>query len=86
MCATIRQDIILYITIFLNITILYITIFQVKVLVQFKGREMQHRELGYQVLARFLEPISDTAMVESAAKVEGRSMFMLIAPKKIEKK
>lgn len=47
---------------------------------------MQHKDLALSLLKRFLEPLSATATVESPAKVEGRQMFMLIAPKKTGKK
>jgi translation initiation factor IF-3 len=50
-------------------------------MVQFKGREMQHRDLGQQLLTHYLEQLASVATVESPTMVEGRTMFMLIAPK-----
>jgi translation initiation factor IF-3 len=55
---------------------------RVKVVVQFKGREMQHRDLGHQILMKFFEPINDVAVIESVPKMEGRAMSMLVGPKK----
>ena len=57
--------------------------------IQFKGREMQHQDLGYKLLAKYFERLNDIAVMESSPKTEGRSMFMFIAPKtkkKSEKK
>jgi translation initiation factor IF-3 len=55
---------------------------KVKVIVQFKGREMQHKELGRDLLQKIFTPIEDIAAMESTPKVEGRSMAMLLGPKK----
>jgi translation initiation factor IF-3 len=57
-------------------------VFQVKVIVQFKGREMQHKDLGQQLMTRYLTALGDAAVVENPPIMEGRSMFMLVAPKK----
>lgn len=55
---------------------------QIKVVVQFKGREMQHKDLGQQLLDRFIKPLAEVCTVEGQPVMEGRSMFLLIAPKK----
>jgi translation initiation factor IF-3 len=55
---------------------------QVKAVVQFKGREMQHKELGTQILMKLYQPLIDIAIMESPPKLEGRSMLMLLGPKK----
>jgi len=55
---------------------------KVKVVVQFKGREMQHKELGRDLLQKIYQPIEDIAAMESTPKVEGRAMTMLVGPKK----
>ena len=41
-----------------------------------------HPELAKDVLKRFEESLSDIADVEIGAKLEGRSMFMQLTPKK----
>lgn len=51
-------------------------------MVQFKGREMQHKDLGQELLLKLFQPLVDVASMESAPKIEGRSMSMLVAPKK----
>ena len=55
-----------------------------KVTVFFRGREMAHKDRGQLVLDRVVEMLSDVAKVEQAAKVEGRTMFLLLSglPKK----
>lgn len=55
---------------------------KIKASIHFKGRQMAHTELGLDVLNRFAEELSDVAIVEEKAKLEGRNMFLLLAPKK----
>jgi translation initiation factor IF-3 len=51
-----------------------------KVTIMFRGREITHRELGQQVLDQVIQDIKDIAQIESAPKMEGRQMFMIVAP------
>ncbi|WP_034996249.1 translation initiation factor IF-3, partial [Liquorilactobacillus vini] len=53
---------------------------KVKVSIRFKGRAITHKEIGYDVLNRFAKAVADVATVESRAKMDGRSMFMMLAP------
>jgi translation initiation factor IF-3 len=54
---------------------------KVKVSIRFKGRAITHKEIGYEVLDRFAKAAADIAVVESRAKMDGRSMFMMLTPK-----
>lgn len=54
---------------------------KVKVSVRFRGRAITHKELGREVLDRFAEQTNDISNAESKPKMEGRSMFMMLAPK-----
>ncbi len=54
---------------------------KVKVSIRFRGREMGHPELGEDIMNRFAEACAGSAIVEKAAKLEGRSMLMFLAPK-----
>lgn len=54
---------------------------KVKVSIRFKGRAITHKEIGYDVLNRFAKETDEVATVESRAKMDGRSMFMMLAPK-----
>eukprot|EP01038_Epipyxis_sp_PR26KG_P009940 gene9940-13373_t len=54
---------------------------RVKIVVQFKGREMQHKDLGQELLMKMFQPLSDVASMEGTPKLEGRSMTMLVGPK-----
>jgi translation initiation factor IF-3 len=54
---------------------------KVRVNLRFRGRELTHPELGYQLLGRLADELADVAMVELAARLEGRMMSMLISPK-----
>ena len=53
---------------------------KVKFTVKFKGREMQHTQLGKDLMNRIIEETKDVAKVESQPKFEGRQMVMIIQP------
>ena len=55
---------------------------KVKAQIRFKGRQMAHPELGREVLEKFAEKLSDVSTIETNPKMEGRVMYMLLAPKK----
>jgi len=54
---------------------------RVKVTVMFKGREITLSQKGREILAMIAEETSDIAVVEQYPKMEGRIMFMVLAPK-----
>jgi translation initiation factor IF-3 len=51
-----------------------------RVTVMVRGRELSHRELGHKVLERVVGDLKETAVIESSARMEGRQMFMILAP------
>ena len=53
---------------------------KVKFTVKFKGREMQHIELGKNLMKRIVDDTKDIAKVETEPKFEGRQMVMIIQP------
>ena len=53
---------------------------KVKFTVKFKGREMQHTELGKDLMNKIIDETKDIAKVESKPKFEGRQMVMIIQP------
>ena len=53
---------------------------KVKFTVKFKGREMQHTDLGKDLMNKIIEETKDVAKVESKPKFEGRQMVMIIQP------
>ncbi len=55
---------------------------KVKVSVMFRGREMAHQELGRAVLDRVVQELQGIAVIEQAARMEGRNMFLMLAPVK----
>lgn len=55
---------------------------KVKATIRFKGRQIAHPELARDVLVRFAETLSDIADVEIQPKMEGRSIYMQLTPKK----
>ena len=54
---------------------------KVKVTLRFRGREMAHQELGWQVLQRVKADTEPIAKVESEPRMEGRQMVMVLAPR-----
>jgi len=54
---------------------------KVKVSIRFRGREMGHPEIGLEIMQRFADAVKETAVVEKAAKMEGRHMLMFLAAK-----
>lgn len=54
---------------------------KVKVTVRFRGRELHHTAIGQELLTRFAEVVSEAGTIEKAAKLEGRNMTMVVAPK-----
>jgi translation initiation factor IF-3 len=53
---------------------------KVKFTVKFKGREMQHTDLGKEMMDKIIKETKDVAKVESKPKFEGRQMVMIIQP------
>ncbi len=54
---------------------------KVKASIRFKGRAITHKEIGQKVLDKLAEETTDIATVEQKAKMDGRSMFLVLAPK-----
>lgn len=54
---------------------------KVKASIRFKGRAITHKEIGQKVLTRLADELEDIAVVEQRAKMDGRSMFLQLAPK-----
>jgi translation initiation factor IF-3 len=55
---------------------------KVKMTIMFRGREITHPEIGQQMLEKVAELLKDVAMVEFFPRMEGRAMFMVLAPAK----
>jgi translation initiation factor IF-3 len=55
---------------------------KVKVTIMFRGREQSRPELGFRLLQRLAEDVSDLGVVEATPKQDGRNMTMVIAPNK----
>lgn len=53
-----------------------------KITLRFRGREMAHQELGLEMMRRIETDLDEFGSVEQAAKIEGRQMTMVLAPKK----
>ncbi|TWJ19363.1 translation initiation factor 3 (bIF-3) [Geobacter argillaceus] len=53
-----------------------------KITLMFRGREITHMDLGQKVLERVISELEDIAVIEARPKMEGRSMFVIVSPKK----
>jgi translation initiation factor IF-3 len=54
---------------------------KVKVTIRFRGREMAHPEVGYEVMEKFVSMLTVEAVVERKPTLEGNHMIMVLAPK-----
>jgi translation initiation factor IF-3 len=55
---------------------------KVKVTIMFRGREMAHRDLGFKMMERLAEEVSEVGMVEARPRLEGPNLSTIIAAKK----
>ena len=55
---------------------------KVKVTIMFRGREQSRPELGFRLLERLAEDLSELGFIESKPKQDGRNMIMVLAPHK----
>lgn len=53
---------------------------KLKVLIALKGREIQHKDLAIDLMNRFLNELADLAIVDREAKLEGKSVIMILSP------
>ena len=56
---------------------------KVKLTVMFRGRELEHKELGKIVLDKLVEKLKDIAVVEQLPKLEGRALFTVVGPQRV---
>lgn len=54
---------------------------KVKVTLRFRGREMDHQELGHKLLAKVKADMGEIAKVEMEPRFEGRQIIMIMSPK-----
>jgi translation initiation factor IF-3 len=55
---------------------------KVKASLRFRGRQMAHRDLGYNIINRFIRDVGDTGVVEFMPRMEGTILHAIIAPSK----
>lgn len=55
---------------------------KVKVTVRFRGREADYSHIGARILDSFVAKLQDVCVVEKPAKLEGKNMIVVLAPKK----
>ena len=54
---------------------------KVKITMRFRGREMNHQEIGVNLLKRVVDDTEKVAKIEQEAKMEGRQLVMVMAPR-----
>jgi len=57
---------------------------KVKVTIQFRGREMAHKELGWELFKRIKEELEECGDFEQDPRMEGRFLIGFVSPKKIQ--
>lgn len=55
---------------------------KVKINIQFRGREMEFKNIGQEICEKFIADLGDSAVVEGKIRMEGRNMLMFLAPSK----
>lgn len=55
---------------------------KVKAVVQFRGREITHKEIGFQLIQKLLREVAPQAIVEFMPRMEGNALTAILAPKK----
>lgn len=55
---------------------------KVRLTIVFRGREMEHADLGNNLVTRVKEKVADVGVVEQQPNMEGNRMILLFAPKK----
>lgn len=55
---------------------------KVKFTVRFRGRQLAHKELGFEVLSRLEKDLADFMEIDSKPQSEGRQIFMVVSPKR----
>lgn len=56
---------------------------KVKVSVRFRGRELGHKEIGLEVINKFVDSLKDVGVPDKAPRLEGNSMIVILDPKKV---
>ena len=57
---------------------------KVKASLRFRGRQMAHRDLGYNIINRLIQDIGEAGVVEFMPRMEGTILHAIIAPSKKE--
>jgi translation initiation factor IF-3 len=55
---------------------------KVKITIRYKGREMAHQELGFELIERLKKELEELALIEQMPKLEGRQAVMVMGPRK----
>ena len=55
---------------------------KVKITIMFRGREMAHRNLGFDMIDRMIQDVGEAAQVEARPRLEGPNLTTILAPSK----
>lgn len=54
---------------------------KVKIILFYRGREMAHKELGYELINRLIESLDDVAILEQKPQMAGKNLSIVIRSK-----
>ncbi|NLC67384.1 MAG: translation initiation factor IF-3, partial [Clostridiaceae bacterium] len=54
---------------------------KVKVIVRFRGREINYASIGQEMLEKFYDMVKDVGVIEKKPRLEGKNMVMIINPR-----
>jgi translation initiation factor IF-3 len=55
---------------------------KVKITIMFRGREMAHRDLGFNMVERLIQEVGEAGQVETRPRLEGPNLTTILAPRK----
>jgi len=54
---------------------------KVKIMIFYKGREMAHQEIGYEMIEKIITKLEDSAVIEQAPQMTGRNLSIVVRSK-----
>ena len=58
---------------------------KVKIRLWFKGREIVHKKIGEELVAKIIETVSESGELDNEPKFEGKNLTLMVLPKKLTK-
>lgn len=60
--------------------------YKAKINMKFRGRELAHQEIGMKLIEKVIDMLKDIALIEAPPKMEGKAIFLMLAPDPVKMK